>query len=54
MTAAGLEHAVELAELAMEETQARAAFGDACVRTNSRIPLLRELVELLRAGYEGR
>ena len=33
---------------------ARAAFGDASVRTNPRIPLLRELVELLRAGYEGR
>jgi acetaldehyde dehydrogenase / alcohol dehydrogenase len=33
---------------------ARAAFSDASMRTNPRIPLLGELVELLRAGYEGR
>jgi len=33
---------------------ARAAFMDASMRTNPRIPLLVELVELLTAGYEGR
>ena len=33
---------------------ARAAFMDASVRTNPRIPMVAELVELLRAGYEGR
>ena len=33
---------------------ARAAFTDASMRTNPRIPLLGELVELLVAGYEGR
>jgi len=33
---------------------ARAAFMDASMRTNPRIPLLAELVELLTAGYEGR
>ena len=33
---------------------ARAAFTDASMRTNPRIPLLAELVELLVAGYEGR
>ena len=32
---------------------ARAAFADPSVRTNPRIPLVAELVELLRAGYEG-
>src|SRR5205085_12021409 len=40
-TVAALEHAVELAELAMEETH----FG---VRTNPRITLLREIVAPLR------
>ncbi|HUP08669.1 MAG TPA: iron-containing alcohol dehydrogenase, partial [Caldimonas sp.] len=33
---------------------ARAAFTDASIRTNPRIPLLAELVELLEAGYAGR
>ena len=33
---------------------ARAAFMDPSVRTNPRIPMVAELVELLRAGYEGR
>jgi acetaldehyde dehydrogenase/alcohol dehydrogenase len=33
---------------------ARAAFGDPSIRTNPRIPLLRELVELLQLGYAGR
>jgi alcohol dehydrogenase class IV len=32
---------------------ARAAFADPSVRTNPRIPLLREIVELLEAGYAG-
>ena len=32
---------------------AKAAFSDPSVRTNPRIPLLAELVELLQAGYEG-
>jgi acetaldehyde dehydrogenase/alcohol dehydrogenase len=33
---------------------ARAAFADPSLRTNPRIPLIAELVELLRAGYAGR
>jgi acetaldehyde dehydrogenase / alcohol dehydrogenase len=33
---------------------ARTAFGDASLKTNPRIPLIRELTDLLRAGYEGR
>jgi hypothetical protein len=32
---------------------ARAAFMDPSLRTNPRIPLVSELVELLQAGYEG-
>jgi acetaldehyde dehydrogenase / alcohol dehydrogenase len=32
----------------------RTAFGDASLKTNPRIPLIRELADLLRAGYEGR
>ncbi len=33
---------------------ARAAFSDPSIRTNPRIPLLAELLELLEAGYAGR
>ena len=33
---------------------ARLAFTDASMRTNPRIPLLGELVELFQAGFEGR
>jgi acetaldehyde dehydrogenase/alcohol dehydrogenase len=33
---------------------AKAAFADMSIRTNPRIPLVAELVELLQAGYEGR
>jgi acetaldehyde dehydrogenase/alcohol dehydrogenase len=33
---------------------ARAAFADPSGRTNPRMPLVAELVDLLRAGYEGR
>lgn len=33
---------------------ARAAFTDPSIRTNPRIPLLAELIELLWAGYDGR
>jgi acetaldehyde dehydrogenase/alcohol dehydrogenase len=33
---------------------ARAAFMDPSLRTNPRIPMVSELVDLLRAGYEGR
>ena len=33
---------------------ARAAFEDPSIRTNPRIPLVRELVELLEAGFSGR
>jgi acetaldehyde dehydrogenase/alcohol dehydrogenase len=33
---------------------ARAAFSDPSMRTNPRIPLLAELIDLLVAGYEGR
>jgi acetaldehyde dehydrogenase/alcohol dehydrogenase len=32
----------------------RAAFNDPSMRTNPRIPLIAELMQLLRAGYEGR
>jgi acetaldehyde dehydrogenase/alcohol dehydrogenase len=32
----------------------RAAFGDASLKTNPRIPMIKELAELLQAGYEGR
>jgi acetaldehyde dehydrogenase / alcohol dehydrogenase len=32
---------------------ARAAFSDPSIRTNPRIPLLREIIELLQAGYGG-
>ncbi len=31
----------------------RAAFEDASLKTNPRIPMIRELTELLQAGYEG-
>ena len=30
---------------------ARAAFADPSIRTNPRIPMIREVVELLGAGY---
>ena len=30
---------------------AKAAFADPSIRTNPRIPLVRELIELLEAGY---
>ena len=33
---------------------ARAAFADPSVRTNPRIPLVSELIELLEAAYVGR
>jgi acetaldehyde dehydrogenase/alcohol dehydrogenase len=33
---------------------AKAAYSDPSIRTNPRIPLLREIVELLQAGYAGR
>ena len=32
----------------------RTAFGDPSLKTNPRIPMIAELTELLRAGYEGR
>ena len=32
----------------------RSAFADASLKTNPRIPMIRELTQLLRAGYEGR
>jgi acetaldehyde dehydrogenase/alcohol dehydrogenase len=32
---------------------AKAAFSDPSIRTNPRIPLLREIISLLQAGYEG-
>jgi acetaldehyde dehydrogenase/alcohol dehydrogenase len=31
----------------------RTAFGDASLKTNPRIPMIRELAELLEAGYAG-
>ena len=30
---------------------ARAAFADPSIRTNPRIPMIREVIELLQAGY---
>jgi acetaldehyde dehydrogenase/alcohol dehydrogenase len=33
---------------------ARVAFSDPSIRTNPRIPLVREILELLKAGFEGR
>ena len=30
---------------------AKAAFADPSIRTNPRIPLIREVIELLEAGY---
>ena len=30
---------------------AKAAFADPSIRTNPRIPMIREVVELLQAGY---
>jgi acetaldehyde dehydrogenase/alcohol dehydrogenase len=32
----------------------RTAFGDASLKTNPRIPMIAELADLLRAGYDGR
>ena len=32
---------------------ARNAFGDPSIRTNPRIPMVREIVELLQKGYGG-
>ncbi|MBV8952666.1 MAG: iron-containing alcohol dehydrogenase, partial [Solirubrobacterales bacterium] len=32
---------------------ARAAFMDPSIRTNPRIPMIREVIELLEAGYSG-
>ena len=33
---------------------AKAAFMDPSIRTNPRIPMIREVLELLEAGYSGR
>jgi acetaldehyde dehydrogenase/alcohol dehydrogenase len=51
-----------LAELGIAEEEferalpdlTRTAFSDPSLKTNPRIPLIRELADLLRAGYEGR
>jgi alcohol dehydrogenase class IV len=32
---------------------AKAAFADPSIRTNPRIPMIKEVVELLEAGYTG-
>ena len=32
---------------------AKAAFMDPSIRTNPRIPMIREVIELLEAGYSG-
>ncbi len=32
---------------------AKAAFADPSIRTNPRIPMIREVIELLEAGYSG-
>lgn len=47
--------AVNLVQAGKTVTEvARAAFEDPSLRTNPRMPLLGELVELLRAAYRGR
>ena len=51
LAAAGV--AREEFEAALPEL-AKAAFTDPSIRTNPRIPLVSEIVELLRAGFEGR
>jgi acetaldehyde dehydrogenase/alcohol dehydrogenase len=47
---AGVDEAAFLAAL---PDLARHAFADPSIRTNPRMPLLREIVELLQAGYRG-
>ncbi len=55
-----IPHSLEQAGVPRDEFEAalpdlaRAAFMDPSVRTNPRIPMVAELVDLLRAGYEGR
>ncbi len=50
LSAAGVPRAAFDAALA---ELAKAAFSDPSIRTNPRIPLLREIVSLLQAGYDG-
>ena len=55
----GMPHSLEQAGVGRAEFEAalpelaRAAFEDASIRTNPRIPLVRELTELLDAGFRG-
>jgi acetaldehyde dehydrogenase/alcohol dehydrogenase len=51
LAAAGIERGAF--EAALPEL-ARATFEDASLRTNPRMPLLREIVDLLEAGWRGR
>jgi acetaldehyde dehydrogenase/alcohol dehydrogenase len=56
----GMPRSLEHAGVSRDEFEAalpelaRAAFEDPSIRTNPRIPLVRELTELLEAGYAGR
>ena len=58
---AGVDMPRSLREAGVDETEfltalpdlARAAFADPSIRTNPRMPLLAEVVDLLRAGYRG-
>jgi acetaldehyde dehydrogenase/alcohol dehydrogenase len=58
---AEVEQPRSLAELGIAEAEfervlpelAKAAFSDPSIRTNPRIPLLREIIDLLKAGYGG-
>jgi len=60
LDALGMPRSLEAAGVARDEFEAalpdlaRAAFEDPSIRTNPRIPLVRELTELLEAGYGGR
>jgi acetaldehyde dehydrogenase/alcohol dehydrogenase len=54
-----MPHSLEQAGVSRAEFEealpelARAAFEDPSIRTNPRIPLVRELIELLEAGFRG-
>jgi acetaldehyde dehydrogenase / alcohol dehydrogenase len=60
LEAVEIPHSLEAAGVARADFEAalpdlaRAAFEDASIRTNPRIPLVSELIELLEAGYRGR
>jgi acetaldehyde dehydrogenase/alcohol dehydrogenase len=59
LDAVGMPRSLEQAGVGRAEFEeslpdlARAAFEDASIRTNPRIPLVSELIELLEAGFRG-